>query len=143
MNWGKWIFVSFVLFAVFIATLVTVCVKQDVSLVAKDYYKEELAYQRQIERMNNAAALTTRPEISIVDEKFIMVRFDKFSQVKEGELVFFCPSNAGLDRRFSLHHGEEDFQVFPLDQAPRGMYRARMSWMMNDKEFYIEQVIHI
>jgi hypothetical protein len=40
MNWGKWIIVSFVLFAGFIGTLVTVCVRQDISLVSKDYYKE-------------------------------------------------------------------------------------------------------
>ena len=56
MNWGKWIIVSFVLFAAFIGILVVICVRQDISLVSKNYYQEELAYQQQIDRMNNGTA---------------------------------------------------------------------------------------
>ena len=47
MNFGKWIVVAFVFFSLFIGTLVTVCVRQDISLVSTDYYKEELIYQDQ------------------------------------------------------------------------------------------------
>ena len=57
MNWGKSIILAFVLFAGFIATLVVVCVREDISLVSKDYYKEELLYQDQIQRLNNASQL--------------------------------------------------------------------------------------
>jgi hypothetical protein len=42
MSWGKWIVVSFLLFAGFIATLVTICMKEDVGLVSSSYYDEEL-----------------------------------------------------------------------------------------------------
>jgi len=63
MNIGKWIVVAFVLFAAFIGTLVVVCVRQDVSLVSRDYYRQELAYQNQIQRLNNTAALLEKPVI--------------------------------------------------------------------------------
>ena len=57
--------VAFVFFALFIGTLVTICVRQDITLVTKEYYKEELAYQEQIDRMNNVNNLGEVPEISI------------------------------------------------------------------------------
>jgi hypothetical protein len=41
----------FILFAAFIGTLVTVCLRQDISLVSKDYYKEELQYENQLTRL--------------------------------------------------------------------------------------------
>ena len=44
MNWGTWIALSFVLFALFIGALVVVCVRQDINLVALDYYKQEIDY---------------------------------------------------------------------------------------------------
>jgi hypothetical protein len=143
MNWGKWIVVSFVLFALFIATLVTVCIRQDVSLVAKDYYQDELAYQSQIERMDNAGKLSHKPVISIVQEKFIMIQFEQFDQVTKGELTFFCPSNAKHDRKFLISSTKEKFQLLPLNQAPKGLYRAKMHWEMEGKEYYIEEVIYI
>ena len=48
MNWGKSIVLSFILFAAFIGTLVTVCIRQDISLVSKDYYEEELQYDKSV-----------------------------------------------------------------------------------------------
>lgn len=143
MNWGKWIIVSFVLFALFISTLVTVCIRQDVSLVATDYYRDELAYQSQIERMNNAGKLLHKPVISIVQEKFIMIQFEQFDRVTKGELTFFCPSNSQLDRKFAINSTKEKFQLLPLDQAPKGLYRAKLRWEMEGKEFYVEEVIYI
>ena len=56
MNWGKSIVLSFVLFAAFIVTLVTVCLRQDISLVSKEYYKEELQYENQLTRLKKCFA---------------------------------------------------------------------------------------
>lgn len=67
MSIGHWIVVSFVLFAAFIGTLVAVCLREDISLVTKDYYQEELAYQDQIQRLNNVAELKEKPVIRVVD----------------------------------------------------------------------------
>ena len=72
MNWGNWIAVSFVCFALFIGTLVVICVRQDISLVAPDYYKQELNYQKQIDRNQNTMNFTVKPEISVQD-KFLQL----------------------------------------------------------------------
>lgn len=143
MNWGKWIVVSFALFAGFIGTLVVVCVKQEVNLVAQDYYQEELAYQQQIDRLNNTGLLNDKPVIKLVDNKYIQISFDQFNEVQKGELKLFRPSNEKLDRQFALKVTADTVQRFDLSTFDKGMYRAQLSWTMNGKEFYLEEIIYI
>jgi hypothetical protein len=141
MNWGKWIIVSFVLFAAFIGTLVTVCMRTDVSLVSKDYYNEELEFQKQIVRLENTSALESKPVI-VAGKGTIEITFD-FSGLETGELILFRPSDAALDKKFQLSTTGDQLQQFTTDQLDPGMYRARMQWTKQGKEFYYEQVIYL
>ncbi len=143
MNWGKWIFVAFIIFAGFIGTLVTVCLQEDISLVSKDYYKEELAYQDQIIRMENASQLPQKPVIKIVNNHVLQIDFNQFSEVEKGELKLFRPSDSELDKKFQFRGSDQLRQSFPIKDLKKGMYRARMRWTMHGKEYYIEQVINI
>jgi hypothetical protein len=143
MNWGKWIIVSFILFAAFIATLVTVCVRQDVSLVSKDYYKEELVYQDQIGRIQNASLLATKPTIKVVNQNTLQIGFEQFNEIEKGELQLFRPSNAAMDQKFQFSASNTPTQQFSTETLDKGMYRARMVWTMQGKEFFIEEVIFI
>jgi hypothetical protein len=142
MNWGNWIVVSFVVFTIFIATLVTICVRQDVGLVSQDYYKDELVYQDQIERISNANSLVFKPVISVVDKTLIQIRFEQFNSMENGELLLFSPSDEKRDRKFVLKPTTANVLQFHIDAVPQGMYKARMKWQMDDKEFYIEEIIN-
>jgi hypothetical protein len=142
MNWGKSIIIAFVLFAGFIATLVTVCMRQDVNLVSKDYYQEELAYQEQILRMDNLKDLDQKPVIQR-SGNFIEVEFKQFNQIKNGQMKLFSPSDPGKDKLYLLRASESNKQYIAVDDVAKGMYRARMQWEMNGKEYYIETVVNI
>lgn len=142
MNWGKWIVVSFILFAVFIGTLVIVCVQQDISLVASDYYKQELEYQKQIDRDRNTRVLVVKPEISIVNNS-VQVSFQELEKIQNGELKLFRPSNAASDLTFELKPTADTVVVFDLQHRERGMYRAQLKWTMRDQEYYLEKVIYL
>jgi len=140
MNWGKWIILSFVLFAAFIGVLVVICLRQDVNLVSEDYYKEELAYQQQIERMQNANRLTQKPTLSIAGQS-LEVKFGQFDQIENGDVRLFRPSDARLDRRFVLQPSTGVMQRFDISGLPKGMYHAKMRWSMNGKEYFVENPI--
>jgi len=142
MSIGKWIIASFVLFAAFIATLVVVCVRQDISLVSKDYYQEELQYQEHISQENNTAALTEKPTISVANHA-IEVRYANMQAIENGKLTLFCPSNEKMDRFFTLHNEQEIKISFATDGLQKGMYRARLQWTMNGKNYFHEEVIYI
>jgi hypothetical protein len=143
MNWGKWIVVTFVLFAAFIGTLVWVCVRQDISLVSKDYYKDELAYQDQIERLQNGSDLIHKPTIEVMNGNQVVVEFADFNKLTQGDLKLFRPSNPAMDKTFKLLRNSKTTQSFSTEALTKGMYRARMQWTMNGKEFFIEEVIYL
>jgi len=142
MNFGNWIVVAFVLFAIFIGVLVTVCVRQDISLVSKNYYSEELAYQDQIERINNTTALTKKPGILKIDNNTLQITFDKQFKIENGKVKFFCPSDPKMDRDFELETNGNT-QTFNTSPFRKGMYKVKLLWVMEGKEFYYEEIINI
>lgn len=143
MSWSKAIILSFILFAVFVAAMVTVCVRQDIGLVTRDYYKEELQYQEQLDRKQNALNLEARPDI-VVREDNLEIHYAEMDAVSTGTVTLFRPSNAALDREFRLLvPSSEAVQRFPLRGAVKGLYKARMRWVMRGKEYFMEKVIVI
>jgi hypothetical protein len=141
MSIGKWIVVSFILFAAFIATLVTVCMRQDISLVSSTYYQEELQFQQQISREENTALLEHKPSVQ-VNAKVLTLALNQPTAVTEGTVNIFCPSNARMDRSFRIEEGRLT-QSFDLADLRSGMYRVKLRWTMNGKEFYQEDVINL
>lgn len=142
MNWGKGIVVSFILFAVFIGVLVAVCVRQDISLVATDYYRQELDYQKQIDREKITQALTVKPDISI-DNNSLVVSFKDFNRLQTGELKLFRPSNAGSDFVVELKPTADSVLTFDVQNRERGMYKAQLKWSMSDQDYYLEKIIYL
>ncbi len=142
MSWGKWIVVSFILFAGFIGTLVTVCVRQDISLVSKEYYQDELDYGKQVVRLENTHALSQPPAISVKEGKLV-VAFIDFPKLSEGTLQLFCPANASFDKDFTVPVTAGSEQDFDISDLPPGRYKARLKWTMDSKEYFFEEVVII
>ncbi|MBL0740501.1 FixH family protein [Chryseolinea lacunae] len=141
MNWGKSIILSFVLFAIFIGVLVTVCVRQEVSLVSKEYYKEELDFQHQMDRERNTDALVVKPEIRLTENHALQVTFALFDQFEKGKLVLYSPGDARQDKTFALTNASAADQTFSLSDFKKGKYIARMTWTMRGQDYYYETVV--
>jgi hypothetical protein len=140
MHFGKWIVISFVIFALFIGTLVTLCVREDISLVSKDYYKEELEYQQQLQRLNNTENLQQKPIIKFTGHE-LKISWGEVIKIEKGEMKLFCPSNANLDKQFNLQPESE--QTFEMISLKKGLYKVKLFWSMGGKEYYYEQEIYI
>ena len=142
MNWGKSIILVFILFSIFIGFLVAVCLRQDTPLVAADYYEQELLFQHQIDRVNNTRSLVVKPVIQLVD-KHLEIQFSRFAEVTEGNLELFRPSDARLDRHYRIDKSREEIQRIDLSALSAGMYKARMLWSMDGKDYFIEDIIYL
>lgn len=143
MNWGKSIVAVFVGFALFIGTLVTVCMKQEMSLVSADYYQQELDYQDQIDRIQNTAALKVLPSMRIVNDSLRLV-YDDLGTITSGVVKLTRASSARHDASFSVQGNENPGQItFPLNNMPRGRYTGSFRWVMNGKEYYLDQPIDL
>jgi hypothetical protein len=142
MSWGKGITISFVTFAVFIGSLVAVCVRQDINLVSKDYYNEELKYQDQIDQLNNAAALTAKPSV-LVHAGLLELRMGVISNFEDGVLVLTRPSDVQYDAKFSFNAAGDSVRMFDLSGLPAGRYNTTLRWKMNGREFLIRESISL
>lgn len=133
MNWGKGIVIAFTGFAVFIGVLVTVCVKQQINLVSKNYYEEELNYQQRIDELTNAANLAIKPVI-LIHHKHVEV-----SGLSKGELKLLRPSDSRFDASFVV----DSTNVFDMSQFPSGRYNASLRWESEGKTYLIQEPINL
>lgn len=136
----KWVVVAFVLFALFIGTLVVISVRQDVSLVSKNYYQDELRHSEKMTKQVNAAELSEQPQITF-EENSVKVMYPLLSNFESGQLMIQRPSDARLDQQFEIQSGVGDTQVFELKVWERGLYRVSLTWSMDGKEYYFEKLM--
>ncbi len=100
MNWGKGITIALVLFIGFIVTLGVILMRQDVDLVAEDYYQQEIEYEAQISAESNAKKLEKKPAFTQDDNYFIVnIPEGKFSKMT---LDLSRPNNSDKDQQFEI-----------------------------------------
>lgn len=143
MNWGKGIVLSFMVFAGFLAVMVTIMMREDIGLVSKQYYKDDLQFQQQYERKQNTENLELKPLVSVENRTYLKIYFPSVSYVEAGEVTLFRPSSDKLDQQFKLKASADSIQVFNLKPLQPGAYRVKMEWKTEGKEFYLEKVIYI
>lgn len=141
MNWGTGIFITFVVFMGIIITMVVISMKQDINLVASDYYKQELAYQDQIDKMQNATDNSDEVTFNYLASKGQFVMSSKVDM--EGEAHFYRPSDATKDLKvnFDLKMGSN--QVINTEGMDKGLWKVKLTWTKDTKLYYAEKSIVI
>lgn len=134
----KWVIFSFIGFALFIGTLVTICVRQDVILVSANYYQDELVHQAKMTKQQNMLDLKSEPSLSLTQEH-IKISYPVLNALEHGEIRLTRPSDSRLDQRFTLT--KESEQDFILPKSEKGLYRVTMQWSMNGKDYYYEKLM--
>ena len=144
MNWGYRITILYLGFMVIILTLVTICMKQTVELESKDYYAQELKYQERIDATKNANALSAGIEHEVNGKQIILsIPIEQLSKDFFGEIYFFCPSDGLKDIRVNMHFDATGKQVYNGAGLQKGVYKMKLSWRSNGKNFYKEDIINI
>lgn len=136
----KYVTFSFVAFAIFIGTLVFICMKQSVPLVSSNYYEEELVFSKKQKQKQNAQTLAVQPKVSVKGNQLIFW-FDQMDEVQSGQLKLTRPSDQLLDETFEIKKTPESEQIFTLANPQKGLYRLNVIWRMNDKEYFVEKLI--
>jgi len=131
INWGTGIVIAMILFMVFILQFVyriSVYDKYDHHLVADDYYKDELKYQEQIDKEENANKLIENVKIIKTDSGLNIVFPKEFESGKiSGEIKFLRPSNIKLDIKKKIELLTNTFFI-PRKQLVSGKYNIIVDW---------------
>ena len=144
MNWGWKIVVVYSLFVLMTLSMVFYFARQKVDLVADDYYKQEIEYQDQMDKISNARSL--REPIS-----FTFSTLDRKIQLKfpgahiergiVGEIRLYRPSDSAEDKNFDIRPNSKGEQVIAVGGLKKGLWRVKISWSSAGMAYYDEKVI--
>jgi hypothetical protein len=110
-------------------------------LVAEDYYDQEIKYQQQIERIKRADSLSQSVYWTLAEnKKWIMIKFPKDIEANEinGNILFFRPSDAKQDKLIALQLSPENIQIVSTQNLRPGLWKIKIFWQINQKDFYME-----
>jgi len=142
LNWGFGIFAFYTAFVVFMLFLVFRSSQEQVDLVTEDYYQKELEYQDIIKRKDNALKLDTGLSYSI-KKMNVDLRFPPSQKELEGKIVVYRPSNKNFDKSFDILLDQNNEMTISLDNSPLGLYKMKVSWKADSKDYYIEKDIYL
>ena len=131
INWGTGIVIAFGLFIIFILSFVYKVQsnqKYDNELVTKDYYKKEALVQGDIEKQQNANALTSKVVIENTAEGIKIqfpVDFD-YSKIN-GKVSLYRPSSQKLDFEIPISLSSPHLLI-PKSNLAGGLWDISIDW---------------
>ena len=142
INWGTGIVIAIVLFIAFILSFVykTIFVeKYEHHLVSEDYYKDELHYQEEIDKLNNAKYLIENISLRNTDEG-IIIQFpeDKDYHKIKGKVKFLKRSNDKLDFEKKIDLSNHTMLIEDSILVP-GKWEISIDWQYNEEEYLLKE----
>ncbi|MCK5124667.1 MAG: FixH family protein [candidate division Zixibacteria bacterium] len=145
---SKWGFGLFFLYGGFVAFMLSIVLYvsiQDFQLVEKNYYKIDLAYQDQIDRMDRTNQLEKKLTINLspVSENFLVTFPVEIDKEISGVIEFFRPSNARLDFKVPIETDSLGVQEVGTKSMARGYWKVKVNWTVDSVEYYSQETIMI
>lgn len=144
ISWPQGIIFSIAAFVVFILSFVykvTFLPEYDHHLVSEDYYKDELNYQQEIDKLNNAALLENNVSIENVDTG-LMIHFpSEFDKSKiSGIISFKRLSNDKIDFQLPIKLDANSYHI-PDEKLVEGRWDIKIEWDYLDKTYLFKKKI--
>jgi hypothetical protein len=139
-NWGHGIIVTFVLFGTFMAYFYIHMSKESIELVGKNYYADGQAFQQKIKEREQTSALAVKAKWEYsADFRQAKIQFP--AGVSKGNLVFYRPSNAALDKTLEISADTSGLAFINTDFLIKGPWNVSLQWERDGKSYVNEQRI--
>jgi hypothetical protein len=127
-------------------SFVIYCSRQEENLVTTDYYEQEVRYQDQMDRINQAASLQAPARINYDAAKrsiAVALPEDHARQAPKGWVQLYRPSAASLDRKLNLQLDANGVQNIDAATLANGLWHVRVSWTLNGTDYFYDQKLVI
>ena len=144
VNCGTAIVIAMIAFIVFILTFVyrsAVMDEYQHELVSEDYYGDELHYQEEIDKINNASKLEV--DLTMVrTADGLTFRFPEDLEPEKisGTISLQRPSNKSLDLKLPIELTDSDFLI-PDQSLASGKYVVVVDWKHENSEYMFKDEI--
>jgi nitrogen fixation protein FixH len=139
--------ISYFAVVIFLITMFIVwAVRQDVDLVRKNYYADEIKFQAHLDKVQRTQALTSSASI-FHDPKSGTVKVALPSNhtlsPAKGWIELYRPSAARLDQRIELAPDAAGRQEIDVSDLASGLWRVRLNWTSEGEDFFTEETLVI
>jgi hypothetical protein len=141
IGWGWKIAILYGGFVILIGSLVYASNCQHFDLVSKDYYDEEIAYQKVIDAGKNQSALS-QPLGIHADQKSVIIDFPAEFKDKavSGSVQFYAPVNGEWDHNFKISDQNNGVSI-DRSALHNTRYTIKISCTVDGKSYYQESDI--
>lgn len=143
INWGHKLTLVFIVFAGMMFTLVYKCMHTNYELVTKEYYRDELVYQKVIDGTKNANQLSEITSVTSDANQVKLALPAGSAAGAKGTIWFYCASSESKDRHFDLAPNAAGEQVFDRASFTAGHYTVKIQWESNGKQYFSEQALAV
>lgn len=144
MSWGWKIVVLYSAFVVMTLSMVVYFMGHKVDLVADDYYKQEIEYQGQMDKISNAKSLKEPVEFEYTpSSRQVKLNFPQahLGNTLRGKIHFYRPSNADEDKEFEVKPADSGEQIIGVGSLSKGLWKIKISWQSGDTSYFDEKVV--
>ena len=144
MSWGNRLLLVFIAFTGLMSYMTYRCMQTPVELVAREYYRDELAYQQVIDGTKNANALSQNINIYQKSGK-IIIEFppEMKNSLLTGSILFYHAASEVRDRNFPLHLTGGGKLELDEKLTGRGQFIVKINWTTEHKNYYSEKNITV
>lgn len=145
INWGTGIvlaFIGFIGFILYFIITINVSDTFDHDLVTDDYYKAELDYQNDIDKLNNAKTLNENIYYSKSVEGLVL-NFPSDIDISKvtGNVFLYRPSNKQLDFDTTISLSKP-FLLIPDQRLVDGRWNIKIDWQYNGQSYQYQETIN-
>jgi nitrogen fixation protein FixH len=142
ISWPTGIIIAMSAFIIFILSFVykaTFMPQYDHHLVSEDYYKDELNYQQEIDKLNKAATLKEDVTLTKVAEGLLIKFPAEFDAEKiTGTISFQRPSNDKIDFDLPIKLTTANYLIAD-DNLVKGIWNVKIEWVINGTTYLFKE----
>ena len=144
MHWGLKIIAAYLVFMAVLFVLAFKSFNSPVDLVAEDYYRQEIAYQSRIDRIQNEKALAQSVEIlNDARGQTLKFTFPQMNAPITGTIKLYRPADASLDRAWTIELDDQNRQLLSTRELSRGLWSIQIEWESGDRGYFKEKKIYM
>ena len=142
ISWPTGIILALSAFIIFILSFVykaTFMSQYDHHLVSDDYYRDEINYQQEINKLNKAAALKEDLTLTKVPEGLLIKFPAEFDSEKiTGTISFQRPSNDKIDFQLPIKLIASNYLI-SNENLVDGRWNAKIEWTINGTTYLFKE----
>lgn len=143
MNWGKAITICIITFMLFILYMVFMASNTATDLFAPDYYEQEINYQDNITALQKGKDFSNLIKLELTNDSVKWKMPDKLIMAFDGEVHFYRPNNAQLDKHKIMQVNRGSTNGFSLSELLSGKYEVYFTWKSHNVDYRVVKTLII